>query len=53
MSYILKHFDKNILEFEFIQNHLNGTTINILKEFKENKKFLPLALKYKNFYYRG
>ena len=46
--YILKHFDKNLLEFEFIQNPLNGTTINILKEFKENKNFLPLALKYKN-----
>jgi len=48
MNYILKHFDKNILEFKFIKHPLNGTTIEIIKEFKENENFLPLALKYEN-----
>jgi len=48
MTYVLKHFNKSILEFKFIKHPLNGTTIEIVKEFQENKNFLPLALKYEN-----
>ena len=48
MHYILKHFNKNILEFTFKTHPLNGTNVEIVKKFKENETFLPLALKYKN-----
>ena len=48
MSYILKYFDKNLIEFDFIKHPLNGTTVEVLKEYRANSQFLPLALKYDN-----
>ena len=48
MNYILKHFDKNIIKFKFLNSPHEGTTIEIIKIYKENKTFFPLNLELDN-----
>ena len=49
MDYILKHFDKNIIKFRFISSPYEGTTIEIIKTYQENKTFFPLNLELNNY----
>ena len=44
MSYILKHIDKNLVEFDFHFDPIDGYSIEIIKLYKENKTFLPINL---------
>jgi len=48
MNYILKHFDKNIIKFQFITTPYEGTTIKIIKTYNDNQTFFPLNLKLDN-----
>jgi len=43
-TYILKHFDRDIIEFHFISNALSGSSIEITHLYEENSKFYPLGL---------
>ena len=45
LNYILKHFDKNLIKFKFGLSSYDGTYIEILEVYHENKKFLPFNLK--------
>ena len=48
MTYTLKHFDKKLIEFNFISTPLKGTTMEIVKVFNENRQFLPLNMELDN-----
>ena len=48
MNYILKHFDKNIIKFNFIDTPRAGTQLEILEVYNDNKTFFPLNLKLEN-----
>ncbi len=41
MSYLLKKYDINLLEFEFIHT-MDSSSVNILKVYENDKKLLPL-----------
>lgn len=41
MSYLLKKYDTNLLEFEFIHT-MDSSSVNILKVYENDKKLLPL-----------
>jgi len=43
-TYILKHFDKAIVEFHFNSSALSGNSIVITHTYEENKTFFPLGL---------
>ncbi len=43
-TYVLKHFDKTLIEFHFVSSPLSGTSIKITKRYQENKTFFPLGL---------
>ena len=43
-SYILKHFDKNLIEFRFVSSALAGTGVEIVQIYDEHKTFFPLGL---------
>jgi len=47
-KYILKHFNKNIIEFKFHKSPLNGTTVEIVKVYNENSQFFPLGAEVEN-----
>jgi len=47
-TYILKHFDRNIVAFRFILNALSGSTIEITHLYEENRKFFPLGVEINN-----
>jgi len=47
-KYILKHFDKNLIEFRFVSSSLENITIEILNINKEHKRFFPLGLVVEN-----
>ena len=47
-TYILKHFDRNIVAFRFILNALSGSTIEIIHLYEENRKFFPLGVEINN-----
>ena len=42
--YVLKHFDKNLIEFKFHSDPLAGSRVEILKVYEEHKRFFPLKL---------
>jgi len=48
MSYILKHFDRNLIKFEFYRTSRGIVEVKILKIYEENKTFFPLNLELKN-----
>jgi len=48
MNYILKHFDKNLIEFQFNKTPLNGTQIEIIQIYQENSQFFPLGINIEN-----
>ncbi len=43
-TYILKHFDRDIVAFRFISNALSGNSIIIIQTYEENRTFFPLGL---------
>ena len=43
-TYILKHFDEDIVAFHFNASALSGSSIEITHIYKENKTFSPLGL---------
>ncbi len=47
-TYILKHFDRNIVAFRFILNALSGSAIEITHLYEENRKFFPLGVEINN-----
>ncbi len=47
-SYILKHFDKTLIEFRFILNPLSGNSVEIFKIYDKYEKFFPLGLELNN-----
>ncbi len=47
-SYILKHFDKSLIEFHFVSSSLSGSSVEITYIYKENKTFFPLGLEINN-----
>lgn len=47
-KYILKHFDKNLVEFRFIPSSLENISIEILNINEEYEKFFPLGLVVEN-----
>lgn len=47
-TYILKHFDRNIVAFRFVSNALSGSTVEITHLYEENRKFFPLGLEINN-----
>ena len=47
-SYILKHFDKSLIEFHFVSTSLSGSSIEIIDIYEENKIFFPLGMKLEN-----
>ena len=48
MNYILKHFDNNLIKFEFDINSRGISKVKILKIYNENKTFFPLNLELDN-----
>ncbi len=46
--YILKHFNKNLIEFHFVSSPLSGSSVKIMYSYTENKTFFPLGLKPEN-----
>ena len=44
MNYILKHFDENLIKFNFVSTPHGGTHIDIINTYDENKDFLPLGM---------
>ncbi|MFK5975797.1 MAG: hypothetical protein QM493_04765 [Sulfurovum sp.] len=47
-SYILKHFDKNLIEFRFIHTPLDGCIVEIISVNSDCKEFFPLGLDVEN-----
>ena len=47
-TYILKHFNRSIVEFSFATTPLSGSSIEIIHIYEENKTFFPLGLKLEN-----
>jgi len=47
-KYILKHFDTNLIKFQFIKSPLEGTKIKINEIYEINKVFFPLGLAIEN-----
>jgi len=47
-TYILKHFDRDIVAFHFISNALSGSSIIITQTYEENRTFFPLGLEINN-----
>jgi len=43
-TYILKHFDKNIIEFRFITDTLSSSRLKIIEINQQHKQFFPLGL---------
>ena len=43
-TYILKHFDKEIVTFRFVSSPLAGSSIEIVQKHSANKTFFPLGL---------
>ena len=43
-TYILKHFNKNLIVFHFVSTPLSGSSIKITDTHEENKMFFPLGL---------
>ena len=48
-TYILKHFNKKLIEFHFVTTPLSGSSIEITHSYEENKTFFPSGLKLENF----
>jgi len=47
-TYILKHFDKNLIEFRFIKEALSSPKLEIININQEYKQFFPLGLALNN-----
>lgn len=47
-TYILKHFDKELILLKFIKTSFDGTKIEIIEIYEENNKYLPLGIKTQN-----
>jgi hypothetical protein len=47
-TYILKHFDKEIVTFRFVSSPLSGSSIEIVQKHNTNKTFFPLGLEINN-----
>lgn len=47
-TYILKHFDTNLVKFEFLNTPLEGTKLLIKEIYEVNKTFFPLGFEMKN-----
>lgn len=47
-TYILKHFDRDIVEFRFNSSALSGSSIEIVQKYNTNKTFFPLGLEINN-----
>ena len=47
-TYILKHFDRDIVAFRFYSNALAGSSIEIVQKYNTNKTFFPLGLEINN-----
>jgi hypothetical protein len=45
--YILKHFDTDLIKFRFVSDPMDGTTLQILEIYEQNKQFFPLGIKLK------
>jgi hypothetical protein len=45
MSYLLKHFDTNLIKFEMFSNDIEGFTVKIIETYN-NQSFLPIDLKH-------
>ncbi len=48
LNYILKHFDKNLIKFKFVNTPRAGTQLEIVEIYQEYKTFLPLGLELEN-----
>ena len=46
--YILKHFDKNLIEFRFVTDSLSSSILEIININKQHKQFFPLGLNIDN-----
>ena len=47
-TYILKHFDRDIVAFCFSSNALSGSSIEMVQKYSTNKTFFPLGLEINN-----
>ncbi len=47
-TYILKHFDKNLIEFRFVSDALSSSSLEIMEINRQHKQFFPLGLNIDN-----